>query len=102
MRAAAVGRMLSGVDEPVAPRPREVIERTKVRVVTTALASDRAVQGMMEIVAPLRVEAQSAGVPRADEAGVVQIALGDQHVMPPGHRLEGLDLGAQLGEEGLR
>jgi hypothetical protein len=54
---------------------------------------------MVEVVAPLRVEAVPTGFPRAHETRVVQIALGDQQEPAAEVRLERLDLGRELLEE---
>ena len=58
--AAAEARVAAVVDEGAREGLREVGQRAEVRVVPGALAGEHGVQGVVEIVAPLRVEAIAA------------------------------------------
>ena len=53
-------------------------ERLEVGVVALRLAGQRDVDGVVEVVAPLRVEAVAAGLPGRDQYRVVEIRLRDQ------------------------
>ena len=58
--APAVARVLPGVDEPAAQRGRELVEAAEVRVVARPLAGQHGVERVVEVVAPLGVEAVAA------------------------------------------
>jgi len=58
---------------------RESRHRAEVGVVALPLAGDRGVHGVVEVVAPLRVDPIAAGRAGGDDAGVVGVGLGDQH-----------------------
>ena len=57
---AAVGRVLTRVDEAVAERPRQLFHPAEVLVVAVALARQRGVQGVVPVVDPLRRHPQPA------------------------------------------
>ena len=52
---------------------------TEIRVIADLLARDIGVDGMVEIIAPLCVQAEATHLPGANHAWVVQITLGDEH-----------------------
>ena len=65
------------------------------------LAGQEGVQGVVEVVAPHRVEAVAADRLGADESGVVEVAFGDQVEGPilfGGDSARGV---GQLGQEGV-
>ena len=66
------------VEEPLLAHLGQRLERLEVGVVAGGLAAQRDVDGVVEVVAPLRVEAVATGLARAHEERVVEVGLGDQ------------------------
>ena len=68
---------------PRRPRPcaarDQVGEAGEVLVVAIALARERGVQRVVEVVAPLGVDAVATKLPGTHDARVVEVALGDEH-----------------------
>src|SRR5262249_58573511 len=77
-------------------RRRQIAEGLEVGVVPHLLARERDVQRVVEILVPLRVEAEAPDRRVLHDARVVQIALRDQAEPPPEMRLERAHLGGQL------
>ena len=72
--------ILPPVDEAVFQRVGEVVDPSEVGVVTGSLAGEQRVQRVMEVVGPLGVDAVATERRRTQDAWVVQVALGYQHV----------------------
>ena len=77
-----VRRILARVHEPLAVRLRDVLERPEVLVVALTFAGEIRVQGVVEVVRPLRVQTQPAVVAGRGDTPVVLIGLGDQQELP--------------------
>jgi len=56
----------------------------------------------MKVVTPLRVHPVPGGLARTDDAGIVQVALGDQNQVATKNRFEYVDFSRQLFEEVAR
>src|SRR5688500_15841572 len=67
MHATPVRRDLSGVDIAVAQRTGELLDAPEVFVVAGPLPRQHAVERVMKIVRPLRIDPESAGLARADQ-----------------------------------
>src|SRR4051812_28802249 len=81
-RRAPVGlppelRVAAVVDVRLTEGGGDVGQRSEIGVVPLALAGERGVHGVVEVVAPLRVEAVAAVVACPYQARVVAVALGD-------------------------
>ena len=70
------------VEEPPLAHLRQRAQRLEVGVVAVRLAGERHVQGVVEVVAPLRVEPVAAGLARRHQDRVVEVGLGDQGERP--------------------
>ena len=57
----------------------DVLESVKVRVVPGRLAGEKAMQGVVEIILPMRLERVAAARRRMHQPRVVEIAFRDQH-----------------------
>ena len=66
------------VEEAALDHLRQRRQRLEVGVVAVGLAGQRHVHGVVEVVAPLRVQPVAAGLARGDELRVVEVALRDQ------------------------
>ena len=79
----------------------EVLEGAEVVVVALAALVDveEGEEGVVEVVAPLGVHAVAAGFAGADDAGIVEVALGDEDETAAEGGSEGFDLGGELLEE---
>ena len=75
-------RIRARVVVAVLQRLRQRLQRTEVAVVALAFARHRGVDGVVDVVVPLRGHAKAAAVPRGDQARVVAVALGDQRQRP--------------------
>ena len=85
--AAAIGAVNSVVDERPIEGLDDLLGAAEVGEIAPAFAGQQGVHGMVEIVAPLRVESVTSRLRRIEQAHVVQIALGnDVHAAaePPG------------------
>jgi len=71
----------------------------KVGVVTAAVASEDGEEGVVEVVAPLRIHSVASGFERGDEARIVEVAFGDDDVAAAGVSLEPADFGGELFHE---
>ncbi len=83
VRALAVSRVLTVEHVALLERLREVAERSEIRVITAALAGEERVDRVVKIVHPMRVESVAAARGTVDEAGIVEIALGDEDARTP-------------------
>src|SRR5581483_12133302 len=84
----AEGRIAAGIGVAVAVHPRQIVDAPEVLVVAVPLAGEEGVQGVVEVVAPLGIQAVAPERRRADQPRVVQVALGDD-VDPPAEPLAG-------------
>ena len=97
--ALPVCGVLPGIDEPVGERPAQVSDAAEVAVVPVPFPRQERVERVVEVVAPLRVEAVPSFVPGRDDPRVVQVALRDQ-VNHPALLLPEVPHGpGELGEE---
>ena len=88
MTAPAITGILPREDEPLAVGGGELGEFAEIGVIPLPLAGQQGVQGMVEVVVPLGIEAVAAALGRGNGAHVVEIALGDDlHPPPQGPRL---------------
>src|SRR5206468_12245557 len=76
--ALAERRVLADVEVAGGEDMREVADFAEARVVTVLLAGEEDVQRVVEVVAPLRVEAEAEARGGGDDARVVEIALRDR------------------------
>ncbi len=74
-------------------------ERREVLVVAGRLARERDVDGVVEVVAPLRVEPVAVRLARGDELRVVEVGLRDERERTPDVRGQHVDLHRELLEE---
>src|SRR5687768_7874084 len=80
--AAAIVRVLSAMDIPLTERLGQLLDVTIVLVVAAAVTGEDDAQGMVEVVIPLGVEAESSELTRTNDAGIIEGALGDA-IDPP-------------------
>src|ERR671915_1312068 len=71
MPAPSKLRVTSVVDEHLTQRLCDVGDRPKVPVVAVALAGENRVQGVMEVVVPLGIEAVATELARSHDTGIV-------------------------------
>src|SRR5204863_1643759 len=76
--ALAIRRVLADVEVAGGEDMREVADLAEARVVAVLLAGEEDVQRVVEVVAPLRVEAEAEARCGGDDARVVEIALRDR------------------------
>src|SRR4051812_1898540 len=76
-------RKRSGVHERLAERCGELVDVTEVGVVAERLLGEQRVHRVMEVVAPLAVEAVAILLDGADELRIVEITLTDHNDAPP-------------------
>src|SRR3954470_713803 len=79
MHTVPMARPRAGVDEHVLERTREVRERTEVFVIAQSLARDRAMQRMVEFIAPWGIDAVPPRLSSPNDTGIIQVAFGDEH-----------------------
>ena len=79
------------MQEDVGQRVRQRRERAEIGVVALALARYRSVDGVVDVVIPLRGHPVPTLVARRDQPRIVQVALRDHHQRPR-------DLPLQLGD----
>lgn len=99
VRAAAEGGVAAVIDKGLLEGLGEISERAEIRVVAIPLPSQHGVQGMVEVIAPLRVEAIPPDFRGPHNAGIVQVTLRDEDQVAPEVRGEGVHLGRELFEE---
>src|SRR6185437_13914083 len=68
-------RMAPVVSENIGQYSCEIGKSSEIGVIAVVLASKQRVQGMMELIVPLRSEAVTAGRDRCDEARLIQVAF---------------------------
>src|ERR1700722_17083807 len=78
MAPAAKRRKLSLIHIAVAKRPRHVLKSGEIGVIAIGLAREESVQGVMEIVRPVCVQAEATMGYRSNQAWVIHVALGDE------------------------
>ena len=83
MAPVAKPRIFALVDKSGVHRPCQVLSGSVIEVVAEVLARHDRVQGVVEVVVPLRIEAKAARGGVGDEARVVVRALRDQLTGPP-------------------
>ena len=66
-------RVGAGVEVPVLQGLGERLHRTEVAVVALAFARDRGVDGVVDVVVPLRRQTETAGLPGGHQPRVVQV-----------------------------
>src|SRR5207248_6420611 len=71
-------RVLADVEVAGGEHAREVADAAEAAVVAVLLAGEQRVQRVVEVVAPLRVEAEAEVSRGGDDARVVEIALRDR------------------------
>ena len=102
MPAAAKAGMFAGIGEAIAIGFDELSEFAIVLVVAGALAGEKRAQAVMEVVIPLRVQAATALLARADQPGIVVGAFRDQKNLPFEPRRGAMDFGAEIFEKSHR
>src|SRR5690606_5074361 len=78
VRAPPEGRPGSVMEEAAFEHLREGVEWLEVGVVAARLPRQRDVDGMVEVIAPLTVEAEAARLARRDELRVIEVGFGDE------------------------
>ena len=68
----------SGVEEPAPQCTCKGFQGSEVGVITLTFAGDGCVNGVVDVVVPLRVQAEPAGRSWRDQSGVVEITFGNQ------------------------
>ncbi len=77
-----------------------MLKLAEVRVVSLSRAGvENGKQGVMKIVAPLSVHAETADLARSDDPGIVEITLRNQHQTAAEGSTQGLNLAGQLLKE---
>ncbi len=71
MAPLAVLGILSVVDEPLPQSLEQLFESAEITVVALTFTGEDGVQGMMQVVAPLGVQAEAAEIRRADQPRIV-------------------------------
>ena len=94
MAPAPAGRLLPVVHERVLQRLLQIGHGPEIGVVAVALTGEDRVDRVMEVVAPLRVDAVAAALARRDDTRVVQVALGDEETSRSAR--DRVDAGRQL------
>src|ERR1700733_14450612 len=98
--AVAILRERAVVDEDAGERLGKIFEGAEVVVVALALLDVQdGEERVVEVVAPLRVHAVSAGFAWGYNAGIVEVALGDEHEAASEDGRQDLDLGGELLHE---
>src|SRR4051812_28782081 len=77
-----VSGALTGIGIPVPEGARELMQTTKVFVVSVVLTRQEDMQPMMEIVAPLSIQSIPAQLLWEDQAWVIEITLGNEIKAP--------------------
>ena len=80
--AAAERAVGAVVEEAALAHLGQRAERLEVGVVAGGLAGERHVHRVVEVVAPLGVQSEAAGLARGDQARVVEVGLRDQRQRP--------------------
>src|SRR6185312_11447415 len=75
--AVAKLRILAGVDEAALVATFEIADAVEVLIDSGALSGQGDMKRMVQVVAPLRVEAPASEIPRTQCPGIVEIALSD-------------------------
>ena len=99
VRAAAEAGVAAVVDEHVGEGFGEIGESAEVGIVSAAFTGENGVERVMKIVGPLCVDSVAAGFARGDDAGVVEVAFGDQEEMAAELRFEPAHFFRELFEE---
>src|SRR4051812_31152177 len=99
MDTVAEGRMASGIDIRLPQPGCDIVERTEIGVITFPLAGKYTVNGMVHVIAPLRMDSESTSLRGSHDPRVVQITFGDQTEMSPELGFQPFDLSRQLFEE---
>src|SRR5580692_9008336 len=100
MNATAIARINAVVHEGLLKRLGELAKRAEVAVITDhRLMNEHSKQGVVKVVAPLRIHSKAAGFARSDQSRIIQIALRDQHQLFSKRCTECLDFRGQLLEE---
>lgn len=58
-------------------------QRAEIRIIALALAGYRGVDGVMDVVGPLRGQSIAAAIARGDHPGIIAVAFGDQRQRTP-------------------
>ncbi len=82
----------------VAQRCRQRLQRAEIAVVALTFTGDRGVDRVVDVVVPLCGHAEAAPVPRSDQPGVVEVALGDQGQRPADFCCQGIGFGGEFLE----
>ena len=99
MRATAEGGVTAIVDKGPLEGLDEISKGAEVRVVAVPLSGQHDVQGVVEIIVPLRIDAVPADLWRSHDTGIVEVTLRDEDQMAPELPCEGVHLGCQLFEK---
>ncbi len=78
----AIGGVLARIDEPLAKGLDEIPEAPEILVISRLVFRQERMEGMVEVVIPLGVQAVSPKFPRADNARIIEVALGDDVDLP--------------------
>ncbi len=89
--ALAVYRVLALIDVAVAKCHRDIFDTVEIHVVADGLPGHRTVQRMVEVVGPVRVQAETAAFGRMDEPRIIQVALRDEHDLAVAGIRKGVD-----------
>lgn len=87
------------VEEALLADLRQRRQRREVGVIAIRLAGQGDVQRVMEVVAPLGIDAGAATLTRRDQQRVVEVTLGDQRQRPTQVCRQCADLGGEFFEQ---
>ena len=79
MAALAMDGILALIHVAIAKRPRQIFDTVEIHVVADGLARHLTVQRVVEIVGPVRIQAEAAAFGGIHEPGIIQVAFGDEH-----------------------
>src|SRR4030095_15931369 len=82
MAALAKGGIVAGVDVALGQGVSKMGQSSKVLIVPRTLSREQCMQGMMEVVAPLCIQAISPEGWSTEQARVVQVTLGNHIDLP--------------------
>ena len=82
MPPLAIRRHLPRIHKALTPGAGERVETAKILIIAIVLPGEEHVQGMMKIIAPLRIQPIPAHRERVKDARIVEVTLGDD-INPP-------------------
>jgi hypothetical protein len=100
VRTQAVRREASLIEVGATEHAGEVVDAAKVGVIADPFFGQRGMDRVVEVVIPLRVKPIPVAFMRLDDAGIIEVAFGDQGQMSSKLRLKVPYLLGELFKEG--